>query len=144
MNLPTGVLFNEELRLMVFRPRGILNAKAVAELVRFLEEEEDRAHEPFNRFTDTSQLDAIDLDKRFVYRIALHRRRFYVGREPVRSAFYITSAAAGRYVKIHARRDGEFSFEGENVQRPRSCRRVAGRPAQRVGGVTHHANADTW
>ena len=87
---------------MVFRPRGILNAKAVAELVRFLEEEEDRAHEPFNRLTDTSQLDAIDLDKRFVYRIALHRRRFYVGREPVRSAFYITSAAADRYVKIHA------------------------------------------
>jgi hypothetical protein len=102
MKLPSDVHFDEELRLMVFRPRGILNAKAVAELVRFLEEEEDRAHEPFNRFTDTSQLDAIDLDKRFVYRIALHRRRFYVGREPVRSAFYITSAAAGRYVKIHA------------------------------------------
>jgi hypothetical protein len=87
---------------MVFRPRGILDAKTVTALVRFLEREEDRAHEPFNRFTDTSKLDALDLDRRFVYRIALHRRRFHVGRTPVRSAFYITSDAAARYVKIHA------------------------------------------
>ncbi len=87
---------------MVFRPRGIFDADAVTTLIRFLEEEEDRSHEPFNRFTDTSKLDALDLEKQFVYRIALHRRRFYVGRTPVKSAFYITSDAAARYVKIHA------------------------------------------
>ncbi len=87
---------------MIFRPRGIFDAKVVTALVRFLEEEEDRAHEPFNRFTDTSRLDALDLDERFVYRIALHRRRFYAGRAPIKSAFYITSLAAGHYVRIHA------------------------------------------
>jgi hypothetical protein len=102
MKLTPDVHFDEDLRLMVFRPRGILDAKAVVALVRYLEEEEDRAHEPFNRFTDTSKLDALDLDKRFVYRIALHRRRSYMGRPPVKSAFYITSDAAARYVKIHA------------------------------------------
>jgi hypothetical protein len=102
MKLTPEVHFDEDRRLMVFRPRGILDAKAVIALVRFLEEEEDRAHEPFNRFTDTSKLDALDLDERFVYRIALHRRQFYAGRAPVKSAFYITSAAAARYVEIHA------------------------------------------
>lgn len=102
MKLPPNVRFHEDLRLMVFRPRGIFDAKAVTALLRFLEEAEDRAHEPFNRFTDMSKLDALDLDKLFVYRIALHRRRFYVGRTPVKSAFYITSSAAGHYVRIHA------------------------------------------
>ena len=99
---PPGISFNEELRLMIFRPRGILDAKAVTELVEFLEKEEDQVHEPFNRFIDTSKLDALDLDERFVYRIALYRRRFYEGRTPVKSAFYITSTAAGHYVRIHA------------------------------------------
>ena len=102
MNLPAGISFHENLRLMVFRPRGIFNAKMVAEVVQFLEDEEDRLDEPFNRFTDTSKLDALDLDERFVYRIALHRRRFYDGRPPVKSVFYITSSAASHYVKIHA------------------------------------------
>ena len=98
----SGVSFDEDLRLMIFKPRGILDAKAIAALVKSLEQEEDRCHEAFNRFTDTSKLDALDLDERFVYRIALHRRRFYEGRQPVKSAFYITSSAAGRYVRIHA------------------------------------------
>ena len=99
---PLGVLFNEELRLMIFRPSGILDAKMVTEIVDFLEKEEDRIHEPFNRFTDMSKLDAIDLDERFSYRVALHRRRSYEGRPPVKSAFYVTSTAVGRYVRIHA------------------------------------------
>ena len=99
---PPGISFNEDLRLMIFRPRGILDAKTVTELVEFLGKEEDRVHEPFNRFTDTSKMDAVDLDERFIYRIALHRRRFYGGRPPVKSAFYVTSTAAGHYVRIHA------------------------------------------
>ena len=87
---------------MIFRPRGILDAKTVTEIVEFLEKEEDRLDEPFNRFTDTSKLDAVDLDERFTYRVALHRRRFYDGRPPVKSAFYVTSSAAGHYIRIHA------------------------------------------
>jgi hypothetical protein len=99
---PPGISFNEELQLMIFRPRGILDAKTVTEVVEFLEKEEDRVHEPFNRFTDTSKMDAVDLDERFTYRIALHRRRFYDGRSAVKSAFYVTSTAAAHYVRIHA------------------------------------------
>jgi len=99
---PAGVVFDLELRLMVWRPVGILNAKAVNTLIQFLEKEEDIAHQPFNRFTDTSKLDALDLEDRFVYRVALHRRRSYAGRPPVKSAFYVTSEASSHYLKIHA------------------------------------------
>lgn len=87
---------------MVFRPRRILDQKTVVRVVRFLDREEDLVAQPFNRFTDTSKLDALDLDERFVYRIALHRRRIYMGRPPVKSAFYVTNAAARRYVQIHS------------------------------------------
>ena len=102
MQRPPGVSFDEERRLMIFRPRGIFDAKMVAEVVQFLENEEDRLAHPFHRFTDTSKMDAVDLDERFIYRIALHRRRFYEERPPVKSAFYVTSSAAGHYIRIHA------------------------------------------
>jgi hypothetical protein len=99
---PAGVVFDTELRLMVWRPVGILNAKAINTLIQFLEKEEDIAQQPFNRFTDTSKLDALDLEDRFVYRVALHRRRSFAGRPPVKSAFYVTSEASIHYLKIHA------------------------------------------
>ncbi len=100
--IPSDVFFYEDLRLMVFRPRGILDKKAVIRIVRFLDRTEDHAEHPFDRFTDTSKLDALDLDERFIYRIALHRRRIYMGKPPVKSAFYIRSTAAQHYVRIHA------------------------------------------
>ena len=130
MQFPPGVSFDEELRLMIFRPRGIFDAKMVAEVVQFLENEEDRFDEPFNRFTDTSKMDAVDLDERFIYRIALHRRRFYEERPPVKSAFYVTSSAAGHYIRIHAvvtehsplkvKMFREFDYAAEWLDVPRS------------------------
>ena len=96
---------------MIFQPRRILDEKTVVRLVRFLDREEDRARAPFNRFTDTSKLDALDLGDRFIYRIALHRRRFYAGRPPVKSAFYVTSPAAARYVEIHATVNERFPLK---------------------------------
>ena len=116
---------------MVFRPRGILDQKAVLRVVRFLDKEEDLADQPFHRFTDTSKLGALDLNERFVYRIALHRRRFYMGRPPVKSAFYVRSSTALHYVKIHAVvtaysplkvklfRDLDYVAEWLGVPRPR-------------------------
>ena len=103
MSLPVGISFNEELRLLVFRPLGIFDAKKVAEVVKFLEHMEDLLEQPFNRFTDTSKMSAVDLDESFIYRIALHRRRFDLKRPPVKSAFYVTTTAAAHcHVRIHA------------------------------------------
>ena len=55
MKLPPNVVFHHDLRLMVWRPRGILDEKEVRRIVGFLEKEEDRAEKPFNRFTDNSK-----------------------------------------------------------------------------------------
>ena len=102
MKLPPNVVFHHDLRLMVYRPRGIVNEKEVKRIVEFLEREEDRAERPFNRFTDNSKLEAIDLDFHFVFRISLHRRLVYAERPPVKSAFYVNSPAVARVVKLHA------------------------------------------
>jgi hypothetical protein len=101
MKLPPDVIFHHDLRLFVWRPRGILQEKHVQRIVEFLEQEEARAEKPFNRFTDNSKLDAIDLNFSFVFRVSLHRRLVYAKRPLIKSAFYVTSEAVARVVKIH-------------------------------------------
>ena len=47
---------------MVFRPRGVLSEKRIRTLVKMLDEAEQEAAKPFHRFTDMSQLFAVDLN----------------------------------------------------------------------------------
>jgi hypothetical protein len=102
MKLPPNVFFRPDLWLMIFRPQGILNEKKVNTIVAFLEEEEERTRHPFNRFSDLSKLDAIDLEFRYVFRVSLHRRLSYASRPPVKSAFYVPNKATAQVVKVHA------------------------------------------
>ena len=87
---------------MVYRPRGILDEAEVNRVIGFLETEEDRAEKPFNRFTDNSKLDAVNLEFDFIFRVSLHRRLIYAQRPPVKSAIYVNSPAIARVAKIHA------------------------------------------
>ena len=98
-----GILFHTKVRLVCFRPLGALDEEAITLLVKQLEEKENVARAPFDRFTDTSKLDATHLDLAFVYRIALYRRGIFADRPPVKSAFYVTNTAAARVVELHAR-----------------------------------------
>ena len=102
IKLPRDVLFHHDLRLMVFRPTGIVTEKVVDRIVAFLEEAEQHAAKPFNRYSDLSQLKAIELDYRYVLRVALHRRSTYAKYPPVKSAFYVTNDEAAQIVEIHA------------------------------------------
>ena len=87
---------------MVLRPLGVLNEPQVEKTVAMLEQLEKEADQPFNRFSDLSKLDAIDLSFEFIFRISLHRRLTYSKHPPVRSAFYVTSPATARVVRAHA------------------------------------------
>ena len=102
MDLPPNVWFHRQPHLMIFRPRGILDEECIDQIVYLVEKEEDRAEKRFNRFTDLEKLDAIDLNFQYVFRVALHRRLVYAKRPPIKSAFYVTSPAAVRIVRIHA------------------------------------------
>jgi len=102
MELPPEVTFHRDLRLLVFRPQGVLDEERINRIVEFLDREEDRAQQPFNRFTDNSKLDAVDLEFGFIFRVSLHRRLSYASHPRVKSAFYVTSPAVAHIVKLHA------------------------------------------
>ena len=102
MKLPAHVLFRKELSLILWKPRGILDESLVNEIVVFIDTAEARASKPFNRFADLSALDAVDLNFKFVFHIALHRRLSYAQHPAVKSAFYVTSPATAHYAKLHA------------------------------------------
>jgi len=99
--LPPGWIFHHDLHLMVFRPRGIVSQKRLNTALKMLEIAEDEAAHPFNRFSDLSKIDAIDLDFRTMFQFSLHRRLSYSKRTPVKSAVYVTSPATDHVAKIH-------------------------------------------
>ena len=102
MILPPDVEFHEDIRLLVWRPRGLLNKAAVSRIITVLGELETTLKEPFNRFTDTVAAGAVDLNFEYMIRVSLYRRRLYAGRPPIKSAILATDAAAIHYCRLHA------------------------------------------
>jgi hypothetical protein len=101
MELPPDVEYVEDANLFIWRPRGVLNEGLVNNIIVFLREQEDSFDRPFNRFTDLSALDAVDLNFDYIFHMALYRRLSYAGNK-VKSAFYVSSWSAAHYAKLHA------------------------------------------
>ena len=101
IKLPPNVLFHQDLRLIVWRPRGVLNETAVNKIITVLGKLEAASNEPFNRFTDTLAVDAVDLNFRYIFHISLFRRLSYAGRPPVKSAILATTSTSAQYAKVH-------------------------------------------
>ena len=102
MKLPPDVEFHEDIRLLVYRPRGLVNKAAVNKIISVVGELETTLQEPFNRFSDTVAADAVDLNFEHIIRVSLYRRRFYVNRPPMKSAILATDATLIHYGKVHA------------------------------------------
>jgi len=102
MKLPPDVGFIEDFSLLTWRPRGVLNEAAVNKILTFVVDQESKLGRPFDRFTDMSALDAVDLTFRYVFHVALYRRLSRTGREVVKSAFLVPDPEIGRYIQLHA------------------------------------------
>ena len=102
MKLPSDVEFHEDIRLLVYRPRGLLNEAAVNKIITVIGELEATLKEPFNRFSDTVAADAVDLNFEHIIRVSLYRRLFYGNRPPIKSAILATDATLIHYGKVHA------------------------------------------
>lgn len=102
MKLPPDVEFYEDIRLIVWRPRGLLNREAVNKVITVLGELETMLKEPFNRFSDTVAADAIDLNFEYIIQVSLYRRSFYGKRPPIKSAILATDATLIHYGQVHA------------------------------------------
>ena len=102
MNLPPDVEFNEDFRLLVYKPRGLVDKAAVNKIITIVGELETTLKEPFNRFSDTVAADAVDLNFEHIIHVSLYRRHFYGNRPPIKSAILATDTTLIHYGRVHA------------------------------------------
>jgi hypothetical protein len=102
MKLPADVECIEDAKLFIWRPRGVLDEALLNKILAFVVAQEGKFGRPFNRFTDTTALGAVDLTFKYVFQFALYRRLSRVGREVVKSAFLVTAPEVDRYIRLHA------------------------------------------
>jgi hypothetical protein len=94
--------FHEDIRLLIYRPRGLLDEVSVSRAVNVLTDLEAKLKEPFNRFSDTSAIDRVELNFKYVIQVSLYRVLSYADRPPVKSAILATDPTAGHYFQLHA------------------------------------------
>jgi hypothetical protein len=122
----SGVSFHADLNLMVWQPRGILDESHVEQLISLLEHTEDEAERPFNRYTDLSRLEAVELTFQYVLEVSLYRRLVYGVRSTVKSAFYAVDRATAQLALTHATVCADSSLKVKVFQRKSSAAKWLG------------------
>ena len=102
IKLPPEVRFHESIPLLVYRPSGLLNEAAIDGIIAVLGELESKLEDPFNRFTDTSETEEVELNYQYIIRVSLCRRLSYAGRPAIKSAILATDRTLIHYGRLHA------------------------------------------
>jgi len=100
MELPPEIEFHKDIRLLIYRPSGLIDEAAINNVIRVIEDLEASTQEPFNRFSDTTEAHEIELNFRYVIQVSLHRRLFHKGRAPVKSAILATDSTLIHYARL--------------------------------------------
>src|SRR5438046_3626711 len=100
MSLPPDVQFVDGAQLLVWRPCGILDQKKVDKIIAFITEQENRFGKSFNRFTDISRLDSVDLSFNYVFHVALYRRLSRRGWAMMKLAFLVPYAGVCSFIMM--------------------------------------------
>ena len=102
MKLPPDVEFHDDIRLLIYRPVGVIDEAAVKRIVSVLEDLEEKLQKPFNRFSDTLAAYEVELNFKYVIQVSLCRRLAYAGHPPVKSAILATDSTMIHYGRLHA------------------------------------------
>jgi len=100
MKLPPELEFHQDIRLLIYRPHGLIDEAAINKVVSAIEDLETESQKPFNRFSDTSEAHDIELNFRYVIQVSLHRRLAHKGRAPVKSAILATEPTLVHYARL--------------------------------------------
>jgi hypothetical protein len=100
MKLPPEIEFHPDIRLLVYRPSGLIDEAAINKIISVIEDLEAETQEPFNRFSDTSNTHEVELNFRYVIRVSLYRRLTHKGRAPVKSAILATDSTLIHYARL--------------------------------------------
>ena len=102
MKLPPEIEFHPDIRLLIYRPRGLIDEAVLNKIISVIEDLEAATQEPFNRFSDTSEIHEVELNFRYVIHVSLHRRLSHKGRAPVKSAILATDSTVVHYARLLA------------------------------------------
>ncbi len=102
MKLPSDIEFHDDISLLIYRPRGVVDEAAVKKIVSVLEDLEEKMQRPFNRFSDTLEADEVELNFKYVIQVSLCRRLSYAGHPPVKSAILARDSTMIHYARLHA------------------------------------------
>src|SRR5262245_64907900 len=102
MKLPSDLEFHEDIRLLIYRPKGLINEAEINRVIGVIEGIEAASQEPFSRFSDTSETHEVELNFRYVIEASLHRRLAHRGRVPVKSAILATDSTVIHYARMLA------------------------------------------
>jgi hypothetical protein len=132
MKLSPQIEFHEDIRLLIYRPHGLINEAAINKVISVIEKIEAESQEPFNRFSDTSETHEIELNFRYVIQASLHRRLAHKGRVPVKSAILATDTALVHYASLLALLTQGSSIKVHLFQDRREAAEWLGVPVERV------------
>ena len=102
MKLPPEIEFHQDIHLLIYRPRGLIDEAEINRVIGVIEGIEAASQEPFNRFSDTSETHEVELNFQYVIQAALHRRLSHKGRAPVKSAILATDSTLVHYARLLA------------------------------------------
>ena len=132
MKLPPDIQFYEDIRLLVYRPRGLVNEATVNKIVSVIGELEATLKEPFNRFSDTLEVHEVELNFRYVSDVSLHRRLSHAGRAPVKSAILATDSTLVHYARLLASVTEGSSIKVRVFQERKEAAQWLGVPIERL------------
>ena len=102
MKLSPEIEFHQDIRLLIYRPKGVINEAEISRVIGVIEGIEAATEEPFNRFSDTSETHEVELNFQYVIQASLHRRLSHKGRVPVKSAIVATDSTLIHYARMLA------------------------------------------
>ncbi|HVI82238.1 MAG TPA: hypothetical protein VM717_05790 [Chthoniobacterales bacterium] len=140
LKLPSDVEFYEDIRLLIWRPRGLLNETAVNEVTSVLADLEAKMTEPFDRFSDTLATDEVELNFRHIIHVSLYRRLTYAGRQPVKSAILAADSTIIHYAKLHALMTQGSPIKAQVFHEREAAARWLGVPIERLAATSRPAS----
>ena len=138
MKRPPELQFHEDIRLLVYRPHGVIDEAAVQKVVSIVEDFEARLEKPFDRFSDTLAADEVELNFQYVVQFSLCRRMSYAGHPPVKSAILATDATMIHYSRLHALLTQGSPINVHIFKDRREAADWLGVPLERLKQGSHH------
>jgi hypothetical protein len=98
----TDTRFHPQHKLMTWYPQGILDYAMASRTIEFLTFQEHVLDEPFNRFSDWSQVAEVHINLKQINEFAERRCKTYGAGPVVKSAFLAPTFAAGVVAQMFA------------------------------------------